>query len=174
MPHIDDPLFQAYIDGSCNDARTTQIEAHLEGCDECRDRLEAARHVAMRASQLLGTLDPGPVHAPSFEELQARAAARAADGEAESAARDALDAAVLVNPPESRAPFWRRPALAWAATIVIAFGLGWMSRTELGLPADLQAPAGPSFENFRAGARSEAVPSEGLSSEGLPSEDQKR
>lgn len=155
MPHISDSLLQAYIDGFCSDARLTQIEAHLDTCEECRDRLEEARRVATWASQLLGTLDPGPVHAPSFEELQERAATRAAGGEAESAAHDEVDGAAVVTPSTSKAPFWRRPALAWAATVVIAFGFGWMSRTELGLPADLRAPAGPSFEDFRAELPSE-------------------
>jgi hypothetical protein len=143
-------LLQAYIDGFCSDARITQVEAHLDACDECRDRLEEARQAAMRASQLLGTLDPGPVHAPSFEELQARAAARAAGGEATSAARDEVDRAGVVTPSTSRVPFWRRPALAWAATVVIAFGFGWMSRTELGLLVEPSPPTGPAFEDFRA------------------------
>ena len=163
MPHISDPLLQAYIDGFCNDARVTQIEAHLDACHECRDRLDEARHTAARASQLLGALDPGPVHAPSFEELQERAAARAAAGEATagargeaaSAARDEVDRVAALTPSTSRVSLWRRPALAWAATVVIAFGVGWMSRTELGLPADLRAPAGPSFENALAELSSE-------------------
>lgn len=160
MPHISDPLLQAYIDGFCNDARVTQLEAHLETCDECRDRLEAARHVAAQASQLLGALEPGPVHAPSFEELQARAAARATGSEAESATGHEVDWASMVTPPKSRTPLWRRPALAWAATLVMAFGLGWLSGTELDLSADLQAPAAPSFENLGAELSSEDAPDE--------------
>ena len=58
MPHISDALLQTYIDGCCNDARIAEIEAHVEACAECRDRLEDARNAAQRASQLLGVLDP--------------------------------------------------------------------------------------------------------------------
>ena len=158
MPHLDDPLLQAYIDGYCNDNRIAEVESHIESCEECHQRLEDARRAATRASQLLGTLEPGEVHAPPFEELQARAAARADGGEAESVGgerrrgrsslhvgpRDEVDWASVVAAAKTErfVPFWRRPALAWAATVVMAFGLGWLSRNELGLPADLKAPAG--------------------------------
>jgi hypothetical protein len=162
MPHISDALLQTYIDGCCNDARIAEIEAHVEACAECRDRLEDARNAAQRASQLLGVLDPGPVHAPAFEELQARAAAgagdqeidREIDKEIETPTKEEVEwAATLAaqqTPPKTSVPLWRRPALAWAATVVMAFGLGWLSRSELGLPADLGAPAGPSSENLGA------------------------
>ena len=150
MPHLEGPLLQAYLDGYCNDARIAEVESHIESCDECRQRLEDARRAATRASQLLGALEPGPVHAPPFEELQARAAARAAGGETTAAGGDEVDWDSMLGAANTErvVPFWRRPALAWAATVVMAFGLGWLSRNELGLPADLKAPAGPSFERL--------------------------
>ena len=153
MPHLEDSLLQAYLDGYCNDARIAEVESHIESCKECHQRLEEARRAATRASQLLGALEPGPVHAPPFEELQARAAARAGGGEAGSVAGDEVDGASVGTAAKTErfVPFWRRPALAWAATVVMAFGLGWLSRNELGLPADLQPPAEPSFERFAAG-----------------------
>ncbi len=150
MPHLEGLLLQAYLDGYCNDARIAEVESHIESCDECRQRLDVARRAATRASQLLGALEPGPVHAPPFEELQARAAARAAGGETTSAGGDEVDGDSMLGAAttERVVPFWRRPALAWAATVVMAFGVGWLSRTEFGLPADLKARAGPSFERL--------------------------
>ena len=141
MPHLEGPLLQAYLDGYCNDARIAEVESHIESCDECHQRLEDARRAATRASQLLGALEPGPVHAPPFEELQARAAARAAGGETTAAGGDEVDWDSMLGAANTErvVPFWRRPALAWAATVVMAFGLGWLSRTEFGLPADLKA-----------------------------------
>jgi len=178
MPHISDPLLQAYVDGYCNVNRAAEIESHVETCAECRERLESARNAAQRATQLLGVLDPGPVHAPAFEELQARAAQRSAAEEIEAppvdlAGGDEIDAApaeeadwasvmaAQKTPKKAQVAFWRRPALAWAATLVMAFGLGWISRNELGLPADLQAPAGPTFERLNAPA-SAMAPTEAI------------
>ncbi len=95
MPHLEDPLLQAYIDGYCNDNRIAEVESHIESCEECHQRLEDARRAATRASRLLGTIEPGPVHAPPFEELQARAAARAGGGETKSASGGKAKSAVF-------------------------------------------------------------------------------
>ena len=134
MPHLEDPLLQAYLDGYCNDARVAEVETHLEGCEECRQRLEEARQAAARASQLLGVLEPGPVHAPSFEELEARAEARAGGEVPHDVAAKIAEAAFPKAQKVSR-PAWRNPALAWAASLAIAFSLGWLSRTDIGSPA---------------------------------------
>ena len=152
MPHIDDPLLHAYLDGVCNDARVREIEDHLQGCASCRERLEQARGAAARAHELLATLDAGPVHAPSFEELQARAAAGAAGAPSPAAE---IDLSVFATPKRQRqrAPLWRNPALAWAATVMIAFLLGWLSRPGVvvlgpasgadGIERFARAPSGP-------------------------------
>ena len=134
MPHLEDPLLQAYLDGYCNDARVAEVETHLAGCEECRQRLEEARQVAARASQLLGALEPGPVHAPSFEELEAKAEARAGGEVPHDVAAKIAEAAFPKTQKVLR-PSWRNPALAWAASLAIAFSLGWLSRTDIGSPA---------------------------------------
>lgn len=188
MQHISDPLLQAYIDGFCNEDRINEVEAHVDACEECRERLESARAVAQRASQLLGTLDPGPVHAPSFDELQARAAARVGGESADASAgagagtsaslgtdtpASGSDASVAAGSAESAAveddpfaatdiaqpmagavtekaapvvPLWRRPAMAWAATLVIAFGLGWRARAPSELSRDLSTSGMPAAD----------------------------
>ena len=147
MPHINDPLLQAYIDGFCNDDRVREVESHVQSCTACRERLESARAAVQRASQLLSALDSGPVHAPAFEDLRARAAARAraddAGALASSPSADEREAGseTVHGPaaasPAATQPFWRRPALAWAATLVIAFGLGWLARSVPEAPMDV-------------------------------------
>ena len=137
MSHINDGLLHAYIDGACDAAETETIEDHVAECDDCAQLLDSFRAAAAEASALLGELEPGPLHAPAFEELEARSAERVAGSEDEAAAGGGQ----VVS-----SPFWRRPALAWAATVVTAFALGWQSRSEVGLPAELrsefdQAPA---------------------------------
>ena len=103
MPHLDEALLQAYIDGFCGEARATEVEVHLEACEACRDRLQEARRVAEQASQLLGALEPGPIHAPSFEELQRRAEAGPADTDAASAALELARAATATVKPSRSA-----------------------------------------------------------------------
>lgn len=140
MPHIDEPLLQAYIDGFCSDARVTEIETHLASCQECAARLDAARAAATRASKLLGTLEPGPMHAPSFEELKERAAAAPADAARVMDALQKARAATAGSEPARRdRSRLKSPMLAWAATIVIAFAVGWMTRGGPGTRPELAA-----------------------------------
>jgi len=143
MPHIDEPLLQAYLDGFCGDARVAEIDAHLSSCDECAARLDAARTVAARASKLLGTLEPGPMHAPSFEELKERAAVAPADAaRIMEALQEARAATAAAEPAKRDRSLLKSPVLAWAATIVIAFAVGWMTRGGLGTQPEL-AVRGP-------------------------------
>ncbi|MGD2152757.1 MAG: hypothetical protein PVG79_05775, partial [Gemmatimonadales bacterium] len=85
----------------------TEIEGHLATCEECRARLDAADALSGRAADLLAELEPGAVQAPSWREIEERAAARRLD-----APRRVL----------------LRPSLAWAASIALAFAIGWASR----------------------------------------------
>ncbi len=164
MQHIKDPLLEAYIDGFCNEERINEVEAHVDACDDCRERLESARAAAQRASALLGTLDPGPVHAPSFEELQARAAARVENESVDTAApvgagisagtddRRPVAPAAVIEKSAPVVPLWRRPAMAWAATLVIAFGLGWLSRPPIAIAPESSSPAMSSADGLETEA----------------------
>ena len=129
MSHISEGLLHAYVDGACDAAETAAVEAHVAECDACARLLDSVRAAAAEASALLGELEPGPLRAPAFEELEARAAERAG-GSADGVASGGGKVVSL--------PFWRRPALAWAATVVAAFALGWQSRSDIGLPAELR------------------------------------
>jgi len=129
MSHTSEGRLHAYVDGASDAAETATIEAHVAGCDDCARRLDNVRAAAAEATALLGGLEPGPIHAPAFEELAARAAER--DVGSEGGVASAGGKVVSV-------PFWRHQALAWAAMVVTAFGLGWLSRSEIGVPVELR------------------------------------
>ncbi|MGD2217840.1 MAG: zf-HC2 domain-containing protein [Gemmatimonadales bacterium] len=120
MSHIDEGTLHAYLDGEVSERQRTEIEGHLADCEECRARLEAAAALSGRAAKLLAELEPGAVQAPSWREIEERAAAR----------RRAAPRRVR----------WR-PGLAWAASIALAFAVGWASRgLWLTMPAFDAAP----------------------------------
>jgi len=108
MSHVDDGKLHTYLDGECSEGEHQQIEEHLSACVVCRERLDEARTSSQRASNILDELEAGPVHAPSWHEIEQRAAARK-----------------QVTPQR----VWLRPSLAWAAVIALAFGVGWISNS---------------------------------------------
>lgn len=120
MSHVDDGRLHTFLDGECGEREHQQIEQHLAACGVCRERLEEAKALSLRASELVATLEPDPVHAPSWREIEERAAARA-----------------RARPHRH----WLRPSLASAAVIAIAFGLGWLSRSYVPGAPDLARPA---------------------------------
>ncbi len=138
MSHVDEGTLHAYADGELLARQHAEVEAHLSVCAECRARLAEARVATGRAAQLLAQLEPGPVRAPSWRELEERASARGREAPRRS---------------------WIKPSLAMAATIVIAFGVGWFSRAswvEVAARPDLtsrgvatQAPAVDRVEPLR-------------------------
>jgi hypothetical protein len=99
MSHVDDGILHAYLDGELSPVEVERLEAHVTGCQVCRARLDEERALIERASKLLGmAIPPGPEReAPPLHQLrQPRVIGRR-----------------LVIP------------LAWAATIVLALGLGY-------------------------------------------------
>lgn len=111
MPHVDEGLLHAWLDGAFTPDSTevADIEAHLAGCADCRGRLEEARALKERADVVLRHAAPADVRVPPFEEVRAR--------------RQGAGAGLA----RSRRP-WLPPArLAWAASVVLALGAGWMA-----------------------------------------------
>jgi anti-sigma factor RsiW len=108
MSHIEEAKLHAYLDGACAERELERIEAHLASCGECQARLAAAIAASRLASDLLAEIEPQPVHAPPWREIEERAAARTRSAPSRN---------------------WVRPSLAWAAMIAIAFGVGWLSNT---------------------------------------------
>lgn len=94
MPHVDEGQLHAYLDGALSAMDAVRVERHLADCEPCRARLNDARGLVQRAARLLEWATPPERAIPPLADLQ---------------------------PPV--APRWRAPA-AWAATIVIALGIG--------------------------------------------------
>jgi len=99
MSHVDDGALHAYLDGELPSAERAALEAHVAGCPDCRARLTEERALVERASLLLGLAQPVERPAPPLHQL--------------------------------RQPrlLWRlRVPLAWAASVVLALGLGYSLR----------------------------------------------
>lgn len=131
MSHLDDGQLHMVLDGALDllgDDRAAGVRTHLRTCPDCRARLETEAAVRGRAHSILEEADPGPLDLPSLEEL--RAQARHRDGNA----RRALPHGV---------------ALAWAASVILALGVGLYGpelwRRSLAVP-----PAAPKLERDEA------------------------
>lgn len=100
MPHVDEGVLHTYLDGELAGAEREQVLAHLGECAACRHRLDEERALVARAGELLARAAPPAREPPAFAPLK-----------------------------RSRAPSWQIPA-AWAATVAIAFGMGWYAQGE--------------------------------------------
>ena len=104
MSHFDDGALHAYLDGELAPVERAQVEAHLAECAACRTRLDEERRLIQRASQLLGFAQPP---APPRE--------RAAPPPLHQLRHPRL--------------VWRlRMPLTWAASVLVALGLGYYAR----------------------------------------------
>jgi hypothetical protein len=98
MSHVDEGTLHAYLDGELAPAEAQGVDAHLAQCPACRERLEEERALITRAGELLALAAPPDRELPPF---------RAGD----------------VKPPARL--WWQvRQPLAWAATVVLALGIG--------------------------------------------------
>lgn len=158
MSHIDEGVLHAHLDGALRPGQAdwAAAEAHLDVCHDCRRRLAEARGIRDGAATLLAGMSAKPLPRPSFQELAAAGAARRVD---------VLPAPVTV-PARRRAPrWWNSPGkLAWAASLMLAVGAGWIGRQlaveeSFGVPsAALQRDASsPSAEQAASSSGAEDV-----------------
>ncbi len=157
MRHLDDGQIAELIDTAV--PAVPAVVRHLAECTACRERVEEARQISERAKAILGTAVPagsaGSV-VPPFEEVLHRA------GRARV----------------RRARLGTMRWLAWAATLVIAGGVGWYARDQLGFARDTFRPATSSLESAaRAEPETSAVvaaPTQvALADRAMPAEEQK-
>lgn len=101
MSHVDDGSLHAYLDGELSAVERTRLETHLAECAACRARRDEERALIERAGQLLGlATPPGPERAmPPLHQLR-----------------------------HPRPRLFGMVPFAWAATIVLALGIGWWAR----------------------------------------------
>jgi len=133
MQHLDDALIAEWVDGAiaAESPQYAAIASHVDQCDECRIRVDEERALAGHVRQLLGVAAP-PERIPAFDEVLHRAGKR--------------------RRPGGLPPMWRR--LAWAATIVVAGGVGWYGRGVLDRDTGSPRPA----EVARAGGDAAEAP----------------
>ena len=124
MSHVDEGTLHAYLDGELPSTERSALEAHLAQCATCRATLDEERALLERATALLGSARPVEHEAPPLEQLR----------------RSPRRASLRVRPP-----------FAWAASIVLALGLGYYLRS----PDAPSAPA-PSPQSVALTRYSEA------------------
>lgn len=141
MPHVSRGTLHAYLDGALDDvaAASAEVREHIHRCSACSARLAEERTVRDAAAAILDRAG-WPVDVPPFEDLRRRAAL------ADEGAGDGKTGRVT--------------RLAWAASIVLALGTGWV----LGGRTD-----GPVSVRLAQGAV-EALPSGGRPEAGSPSD----
>ncbi len=109
MSHVDEGALHAYLDGALDEypaAEARRVREHLDGCAECAERLEAERAPRSDAHAMLGMAAPA-VELPSFEDLRAYVE--------------------RTRPAPSRMSI-RVVRLSWAASVMLALGVGWALR----------------------------------------------
>jgi len=130
MSHIAEGLLHAHVDGALmpDDPDWARAEVHLAQCDECRGRLAEARRLWTAVGGILAGANAPETERPVFADLVEQARSRQEEHRGAAMRR--------------RPPWWRSPAkLAWAASLVLAVGAGWMGRALLVSP-DL-SPSAP-------------------------------
>lgn len=113
MSHVDDGTLHAYLDGELTPAEAQGVDAHVAQCPICRSRLDEERALIARADELLGLAAPPERALPPFRPGDLKPPARL---------------------------WWQvRLPLAWAATVLVALGVGTFlgSRTTGRLAAPL-------------------------------------
>lgn len=123
MQHVDEGRLHAWLDGELpagGPDGARALERHLAGCAACRAMVEEERKIRDAASAILRDADPGP------SQVIPIASARSA-------------------------PHGRRTwvALGWAASVLLALGVGWIARPDeprsvVLAPAPAPAPRAPS------------------------------
>lgn len=145
MPHVSDGELHMVLDGALDllpDERVRAVRSHLESCEDCAARLERERRVRARAGEILRSGGPDDAELPPLGELRERA------GSGGSGHR------------RKRLGLYR--GVAWAASLILALGIGWYAGGGPGGPSpDRNATSGsPEGPGAAAGAerqeRSEA------------------
>lgn len=127
MSHVDEGALHAYLDGALDEypaGEAQKIREHLDVCHECAGRLEAERALRHDAHAMLGLASP-TIELPSLEELRAYVQ--------------------RTRPAPSRMTV-RVTRLSWAASVLLALGVGWTLRGGRMEPAALSNGTMPSAE----------------------------
>ena len=137
MSHVSDGELHAYLDEALEhypSSHAQRIREHVESCESCRLRLEDERGARAQAATILESGAPEQIEPPPFEEIERR-----------RSAPDAIRRRANVR-------MVRLTRLSWAASVVLALGLGWVVGRQ---PGVLTLPTGDELAGF-AGTPSSA------------------
>jgi hypothetical protein len=142
MSHVDEGLLHAYLDGALleGDAERVHLEAHLALCADCRVRMDDARRVKEHAHAALGQLAPARIQPPAWDQIVATHAGRTVQGGGGKA--------------RGRQPFI---PLAWAASLVLAVGAGWMASELTTNDAARSVATAPALDDAKSKSAAEPV-----------------
>ena len=160
MSHVDDGKLNALLDGELEGAEAAEVQAHIAACPECGKRLDEAKRFLSEAADLLGALELPPAAATPERDVR-RVSKTAKEVALEVDDETGQSPAIGAAPPER---LFRRGAqvrpehhafdytsLAWAATIILAIGVGFLAdevrHVREGVPSETrtsaQAPGAP-------------------------------
>ncbi|MFO8175270.1 MAG: hypothetical protein R6T96_13365 [Longimicrobiales bacterium] len=120
MRHVTDGELHAYLDGALDllpRGRGEEVREHLASCSVCEERLQDERRIRRKAQGILQGSAPETVDLPPFEDLRIRAEASGDPSRSEPGQERVRG--------RFRGPLRGIP-LAWAATVALALGVGWM------------------------------------------------
>jgi hypothetical protein len=142
MPHIPEDELHAYLDQAIGRLRCVEIESHLAECTRCRDARDGIAALRDRTTALLARLAPRRTVVPSYGEIRRRAQLRM------------LQHRRVVA------------GMAWAASVVIALGIGWTASAVYRTPtATAPAVADAPVESPVVALPTEAPPAEATPTE---------
>lgn len=155
-------LLGAHLDGQLDAVKTLEVEAHLAGCEACRERLALDR--ALRGSLKKAVRMPAPsdVRARMLAAMAGETARQdRADAAEVAAAKGDLEGALDASPVSSPAPSARperRPTmlrswrtmlpLASAAALVVGWGLASKQPVAHGMPDTVVTGGGDYLRDF--------------------------
>ena len=116
MSHVDEGTLHAYLDGELAPVERERVDAHLKGCPACQARLADERALIERASRLLGMATPPERAMPPLHQLR-----------------------------QPRLTWRLRRPLAWAATLILAVGIGWFARGSMMGSSDSETASAVSY-----------------------------
>ena len=159
MQHVDEGTLHALLDGELPAEAAAEIRLHFATCPSCSTRLNEARQLLAETERLVSALELPNTGARSTR-TQAAPEARAA-GAAERTVADVLvppspstplpplDPVVLIpeNPTPREVRRSRLRYMAWAATVLVAVGAGYVGMTQRSLmqarPGDAHVDLSP-------------------------------
>ena len=137
MSHLEEGIVHAYLDDELDPAERREVDTHLGACVQCRQLLEEAKGFMTEADRLVAAIKLPSTTVHALATAPMAAARKPESTEARPVARR------RANLPQLR---W----IAWAATVVVAVGLGYFSNEVRHSPNPADAEAGKAQQAISA------------------------